>query len=270
MSNVTTITRDFNGTQIRQRKSDGFLDATAMCKATGKLFGHYKTLESTQAFLSALSTDIGYPISELIQSVKGGHPENQGTWVHPQVAINLAQWCSPEFAVLVSKWVFELLTTDRVELQPAALRPSMLEFAHTNRELMQIFGIESNMQTIALNNAMKKEFGVNLLDTWGMDGGLQSETQEQLYTVTEIAQNLGVSRTTINPILVKLGFQTVGRDHKEQKKYELTGKGREYGIYLDVGKRRSDGTPVRQLKWYESVIDKIKEHLESQFTGLTA
>lgn len=76
--------------------------------------------------------------------------------------------------------------------------------------------------------------------------------------------------TAINPILVKLGFQTVGRDHKEQKKYELTGKGREYGIYLDVGKRRSDGTPVRQLKWYESVIDKIKEHLESQFTGLTA
>jgi hypothetical protein len=27
--------------------------------------------------------------------------------VHPQVAINLAQWASPKFAVLVSKWVFE-------------------------------------------------------------------------------------------------------------------------------------------------------------------
>ena len=34
----------------------------------------------------------------------------QGTWVHPQVAINLAQWLSPKFAVLVSKWVFEWMS----------------------------------------------------------------------------------------------------------------------------------------------------------------
>lgn len=31
----------------------------------------------------------------------------QGTWVHPQVAINLGQWASPKFAVLVSRWIFE-------------------------------------------------------------------------------------------------------------------------------------------------------------------
>lgn len=34
----------------------------------------------------------------------------QGTWVHPQVAINLGQWASPKFAVLVSKWVFEWMS----------------------------------------------------------------------------------------------------------------------------------------------------------------
>ena len=85
--------REFNGTKIIQR-ADGYLDATAMCKATGKLFGNYKQLNSTQQFLIALSTDIGYPISEIIQVVKGGAPGHQGTWVHPQVAINLAQWRS--------------------------------------------------------------------------------------------------------------------------------------------------------------------------------
>lgn len=36
----------------------------------------------------------------------------QGTWVHPQVAINLGQWCSPKFAVAVSKWVFEWMRGD--------------------------------------------------------------------------------------------------------------------------------------------------------------
>ena len=46
-------------------------------------------------------------ISELVQSAKGGNPELQGTWVHPYVAIHLAQWLSPRFAVQVSKWVYE-------------------------------------------------------------------------------------------------------------------------------------------------------------------
>ena len=36
--------------------------------------------------------------------------ELRGAWVHPRVAINLAQWLSPVFAVRVSKWVFEWMT----------------------------------------------------------------------------------------------------------------------------------------------------------------
>ena len=42
--------------------------------------------------------------------------KNRKTWVHPQVAINIAQWISPEFDVQVSKWIFELMITGKVEL----------------------------------------------------------------------------------------------------------------------------------------------------------
>ena len=58
----------------------------------------------------ALAVDMGIPISELIQSFKGGRAENQGTWVHPDIAINLAQWLSPKFAVQVSRWVREWMS----------------------------------------------------------------------------------------------------------------------------------------------------------------
>ena len=44
-------------------------------------------------------------VSELAQPVRGGHPERQGTWVHPRVAIHLAGWLSQEFEVLVTGWV---------------------------------------------------------------------------------------------------------------------------------------------------------------------
>lgn len=32
----------------------------------------------------------------LVQSIVGGIPELQGTWVHPQIAIHLAQWLNQE------------------------------------------------------------------------------------------------------------------------------------------------------------------------------
>lgn len=92
---------------IQQRAADGYVNATAMCKAANKLWGHYRENVTTKAFLEQLAVDIGIPISELVQSIKGGDHTMQGTWVHPQVAIHLAQWLSPKFAVMVSQWVFD-------------------------------------------------------------------------------------------------------------------------------------------------------------------
>ncbi|MEJ1334475.1 MAG: KilA-N domain-containing protein [Candidatus Sedimenticola sp. (ex Thyasira tokunagai)] len=101
------IPHEIDGKVINQRAMDGYVNATAMCNSAGKKIAHYSENKATKVFLEELSADIGIPISELIQRLKGGHPENQGTWVHPHVAINLGQWVSPKFAVLVSKWVFE-------------------------------------------------------------------------------------------------------------------------------------------------------------------
>ena len=95
---------------VQQRAHDGYINATEMCRASSKKFGHYNENRTTREFLAALSADIGIPISGLVQVVKGGPPDLQGTWVHPQVAIHLAQWLRPEFAVQVTKWVFEWMS----------------------------------------------------------------------------------------------------------------------------------------------------------------
>ncbi len=89
-----------------------------MCKAARKRWANYYRLDNTKAFIDALSDETHIRAAELIQSLTGGNPQNQGTWVHPHIAINLAQWCSPKFAVQVSKWVFELMSTGKVELEP--------------------------------------------------------------------------------------------------------------------------------------------------------
>jgi KilA-N domain len=92
---------------VYQRPKDGYINATAMCQAAGRPWSRYWETGPSREFAAELSSDLGISISELIQSVKGGDPSLQGTWVHPQVAIHLAQWCSPSFAVKVSQWVFD-------------------------------------------------------------------------------------------------------------------------------------------------------------------
>ncbi len=107
---LALIPHEVEGDVIHQRASDGFINATAMCLSVGKRMGHYLENKATKEFLAELSSDVGIPTSELIQSFKGGHPQSQGTWVHPDIAVNLAQWLSPKFAVRVSRWVREWMT----------------------------------------------------------------------------------------------------------------------------------------------------------------
>ena len=102
------IPHEAQGLTIAQRGRDGYINATALCQAAGKKWSHYAGNTNTKEFIAELATDAGIPATELIQSLSGGII--QGTWVHPQVAIHLAQWCSPKFAVMVSKWVYDWMS----------------------------------------------------------------------------------------------------------------------------------------------------------------
>jgi hypothetical protein len=119
---LAIIPRSISGVLIGQR-SDGYINATQLCKAAEKLIGHYLENKATTEFLQELSAVIGIPITELVVKIQGGKPELQGTWAHPNVAVHLAQWLSPAFAVQVTAWVIELATTGRVELPGANPTP---------------------------------------------------------------------------------------------------------------------------------------------------
>ena len=91
----------------------GHINATQLCKAGNKLFGHWYTLESTKKLINTLETNIGIPILNLVEKNVGGN--HKGTWIHPDLAIQLAQWLSPEFAIQVSCWIRTLFVDGKVE-----------------------------------------------------------------------------------------------------------------------------------------------------------
>ena len=93
-----------NGPAIEMRTSDGYVNATRMCQAAQKRWSNFQQLDGTSAFLTCLATKAGITVLDLVHSERGGC--HTGTWVHPQVAIKLAAWCSPEFEVAVTDLVF--------------------------------------------------------------------------------------------------------------------------------------------------------------------
>lgn len=116
------IAHMFQGYEVEQRIADGFINATAMCVSVEKDLSHWIRLETTFDLVSSLAEDlcikprttnpgtsiytrVSASFPTLVITKKGSPVNGGGTWIHPDLAIQLAQWLSPKFALAVSKWI---------------------------------------------------------------------------------------------------------------------------------------------------------------------
>ena len=97
------------------RKSDGYINATQLCQAGDRKFNTYYRRKKTKEFLEVFSIETQNCVDSLI-NYNSAYGEERSTWVHPQIAINIAQWISAEFDVKVSKWIYELMLFGNVTL----------------------------------------------------------------------------------------------------------------------------------------------------------
>ena len=152
-------TRSWNGTPISRRTTDGYVNATAMCKANGKLWANYFQTDRATTYMEALSETIGIPMVSLYQSEAG---RNGGTWIHPQLAVDLARWVSAPFAVWMDGWFLEQVSQVR-DTQPV-LAPTVLDTVDRSIQLLErLGGVDERAQMllrdVVLNTAMKSAGG---------------------------------------------------------------------------------------------------------------
>lgn len=167
------VVGELNGISIEQRVKDGFINGTAMCTAHNKKindwFRNQDTLElfltlavdldpnfkdenSRNLDLSRLSaTKYGKMFPNLVISKSGSPETGGGTWLHPTLAIQLAQWCSPRFAIQVSRWVQEWMTSgynpiqleadeDRVRVRDSLKNDKRLELTDQIKSFLEAAG----------------------------------------------------------------------------------------------------------------------------------
>lgn len=131
-----SIVRQFNSADIEQRVADGYINLNQMAKATGKRIDNWLRLQSTKELIAEFDSQIASsdlrkqsPVA-LITVTSGikGQRGGGGTWAHPDIAVQFAQWCSPAFALQVSRWVREWMTSGRgpmADIDRVGLRSSL-------------------------------------------------------------------------------------------------------------------------------------------------
>lgn len=129
--------------------------------------------------------------------------------------------------------------------------------------LIGLLGVKGNQRAISAAQATYRETGVNVLELTGVTH-LKAEVQEQYLGPRQIGEREvpQVTAQRVNKALAAAGLQTEHRKRGKHAYWELTDAGkRAGGEYLDTGKKHGDGTPVRQIKWPASVVDRIRQYL---------
>jgi len=127
-----------NSITITSRCLDHYVNATELCQAGGKKFNHWYSLDTTKDLVKELSFDTGIPASKLVEVKRGGNNKRQGSWIHPDLAIQLAQWISPSFALQVSRWVRSLFNDGTVIIDLQLLKQQQEEMKAKDQRIKQL------------------------------------------------------------------------------------------------------------------------------------
>ncbi|WP_192485176.1 MULTISPECIES: Rha family transcriptional regulator [Cysteiniphilum] len=149
-----------------------------------------------------------------------------------------------------------------VEPTPTISTANYLEAAKimkAAKDALKGFIKDNNQLALSCSQVGFKATGVDLIKLSGVE--LIAHEQKQLLTVTEIGRELNrkLNAQELNKLLAEYGYQQKAQDVKGRNYWAITAKGEPWGVYQDTGKRHSDGAPVRQFKWYSSIIDEINK-----------
>jgi prophage antirepressor-like protein len=226
------------------RTTDSFIEGEDYICIQGKELKNFKeVLQSPNLCRGNTTPQISPMTRSLIMLTESGFWGTCFKSTKPE-CIKLRLWVTSEVLPSIRK-------TGSYAVSPKDLYKESFESAIG---IAKLCGLEGNQAILAANKAMVKFYGQDLLGAFQIE--LKTPTQERYLNTTEIGRLLAepLSAVTLNRKLEELNLQKSSRDKKGKLCYSLTEEGRSYGIYLDTGKLHSNGTPVQQVKWKESLV----------------
>ena len=130
---------------------------------------------------------------------------------------------------------------------------SAMSIAREGAKLARAFGFKGSMIALSGNTLAKTVTGVDMLALMGATH-LIADPRGMTYTPTELGAMCDpkLSAIKFNLLLEAAGLQT-----KEFGSWLPTDAADGKFEWLDTNKRHTDGTPVKQIKWFSSVLNDV-------------
>lgn len=137
---------NYNGNGVTFLKGDSVMvNATEMAKPFRKRPNDFLSAKSTQELISSLSAKTGISATTLVVVNQGGN--NQGTWLHEDLALIFAQWLSPTFYLWCNDRIKELMQVG------FTATPATLEAMIANPDL--VIGMATQLKQLRAENETK-------------------------------------------------------------------------------------------------------------------
>ena len=251
-TNRTTLT--VLGTKIRR-------DAGQRCnlndchKAAGgeKKDGpsYWLALDQTKALIEELGAET---TEKPVVSVEG---RNGGTYVAEELVYAYAMWISPSFHLTVIR-AFRDLVTGKVPQVANSNAASLGRDFRGFFSIARLIGLDQNQAALSAARGVKALTGTDPLAVMGLT--LIAPQQEHHLTASDIGKELGgLSGIAANQMIAERGYQIGKRDAKGRTYWEPTEKGKPFAVFVDTGKKHSNGSPVRHLRWAAGLISELRE-----------
>jgi KilA-N domain len=228
MANI--ILHQIGNTAVGLNSEDGFVNATAMTKGHRERTGQRKDVHNwlqskrTKETLEHLSSVTGIPVTELYQVFQGAHHEQQGTWIHPRLAVRFAMWLSDDFGLTVENWIEEW---SKGRQSPIVVNQLDQDKAKLERQLLPAPTAQDRLDALRLLKAggHKKEYiqriSIQMAKAICPDIEAPAPTEmaslptaKALLTPTQIAEELQLfyasgkgNAIKVNKLLSDLGYQ---------------------------------------------------------------
>lgn len=245
----------YNGSPITFQKGDSVMvNATEMAKPFGKRCNDFLSTKQTNELISSLSAKTGIPATGLVTVNQGGN--NQGTWMHEDLALVFAQWLSPDFYLWCNDRIKELLQYGMTATQPTLeqminnpdLVISLATQLKSEREEKQRLQLEVYRKQVLIEQKEEeisiKDDKLKVLVPKGVSFD-RIMSSEGLVTTNMIAAFLGISAIKLNKLLCEWGVQ-----YKQSGVY-----------FLHVKYRGKDYTKHVPHPYMDNGVQKSREHM---------
>lgn len=162
-------------------RDDAFLNATAIAKQYGKRVGDYLRNDRTQEYIEALAENLSRTRKitlnkkQLVAVKNGG--TNNGTWLHPKLAIDFARWLDPKFAVWCDEQIEQLLSGS----QPKLAQTTVADRTPLRQAVSALVG-KCNIDYSSAYNMVHQRFGVDSIEEIAADK--LNEAVQYIHTLT--------------------------------------------------------------------------------------